>query len=247
LLKLVDPVDVSNDTIGTFVMSEVAGIYTVEFTIDPCGPDSYNMTITAVDSKGNLATETFMLEVTTKLTGYYVDLEEEWNLFSLPLIPDDASIEVILADVMENVSIVWSYTDGEWLSYIPGLPEGYNELTTMEDGIGYWIQMTTAGTLAVSGIELPGPGEFLPVYDVYDGWNLIGFKSVDSMDIDHYLTTIPTAVRDSSVGYGWDPSIQEYEMVYLARTVIHENLYPGQGYWLYVTEDASIAPPEYAP
>lgn len=219
------------------------GIYTATIPELPeYAPDTYELTITAADDKGNEATEIILLEVTTKLTGYYVDLEGGWNIFSLPLIPDDSSVEVVLADVMENVEIVWGYKDDAWSSYLPAIPE-FSTLTDMVDGEGYWVKMTAVDTLTVSGVELPGPGILPPVYSVYEGWNLIGFKSVAQMPVDNYLTTIPQLVKDSSVCYGWDATVQEYDIVYLAGGLVDEGFNPGQGYWLYLTEDANIAPP----
>jgi len=204
---------------------------------------TYTLTITATDYAENTDVVTVDVVVALDITGLYVDLEEGWNMFSLPLIPDDSSIEVVLADVMENVQIVWGYKEGVWSKYLPGLPE-FSTLTDLVDGEGYWVLITAEDTVTVSGVELPGPGILPPVYDVVEGWNLIGFKSVDFMNINEYLTTVPKTVRASSVSYGWDATIQDYEMVYLGDFPIPDsNFYPGQGYWLYLTEDASIAPP----
>ncbi|GAG90196.1 unnamed protein product, partial [marine sediment metagenome] len=213
--------------------------------------DTFVYIVGAIDLAGNEKNSTALTVSFTPgdIIECKISLEASWNLFSLPLIPDDNSIEVILADMMENFTIVLSYEDDTWLSYIPGIPSEYNSLTHMDDGIGYWILMTAADTLTVYGLELPGPGELPPVYDVYEGWNLIGFKELYPMEINAYIATIPGFVRASSVCYGWDATVQEYEMVYLAGYPINVGelyealFYPGQGYWLYLTDDANIAPP----
>ncbi len=231
------------------LMTGVDDVYTWDAALANYPIGSYVLTITATDENANEETATVTLEVTTDLTGLYVDLEEGWNMFSLPLIPDDSSIEVVLAGVMENVTIVLSLGEGGWLTYLPAVPE-YSTLFDMEDGKGYWIQMTDASLLTVNGVELPGPGIIPPVYDVSEGWNLIGYKEVGPMKINDYIATIPALVRDSSVSYGWDATAQAYEMVYLAgkEVPLTTRLFmPGQGYWLYLTEDAGIAPPEYVP
>ena len=202
---------------------------------------SHVLTITAADNNANEETATVTLEVTTEISGLTVDLEEGWNMFSLPLIPDDSSIEVVLADVMENVEIVWGYKNGVWSSYLPALPE-FSTLTEMVDGNGYWVKMTADDTVTVSGVELPGPGILPPVYEVDEGWNLIGFKSVDTMSINGYLTTVPSLVLESSVSYGWDATTQDYELTSVGTPTV-EMFMPGQAYWLYLTEAANIAPP----
>ena len=228
-------------------LTQDGDIWIATLTVGTVDSGTYELTLTATDFAANTATETVTVEVTTKLTGYYVDLEVGWNLFSLPLIPDDSSVEAVLDDVLENVDIVWGYKDNAWSNYLPAVPE-FSTLTDMVDGEGYWVKMTAADTETVSGVELPKPPALPPVYSVYEGWNLIGFKAVDPMFVDGYLATIPYTIRDSSVCYGWEASIQEYDMVYLAGGIVDEGFNPGQGYWLYLTEDANIAPPtEYIP
>jgi len=215
----------------------------VDYSLTTKGP--YTYTVTAVDFAGNTDISAGVLAefVPGDIIARVTYLSEGWNLFSLPLIPDDSSIEVVLADVMENVDTVWGYKDDAWSSYLPAIPE-FSTLTDMVDGEGYWVKMTAADKLSVSGVELPGPGILPPVYDVYEGWNLIGFKEVDSMEVTEnlaYFTTIPKLVRDSSVCYSWDATLQEYEMAYIAGTQLIA-FDPGQGYWLYLTEDANIVP-----
>ena len=219
--------------------------WTATLTVGTVIPGTYELTLTATDFAKNTETETVTVEVTTDITGLYVELEEGWNMFSLPLIPDDSSIEVVLADVMENVESVWSYDEG-WSTYNPAMPM-ISTLTDLVDGTGYWVKMTATDTVTVSGVELPDPGSLLPVYDVVEGWNLIGFKSVDEMTIPGYLTTIPNTVLESSVCYGWDATSQAYDMVSLGLPTTDDMFFPGEGYWLYLTEDASIAPPTQDP
>ena len=48
-------------------------------------------------------------------------------------------------------------------------------LTTMVDGLGYWINMTHADTLYVLGYVIL-PASSPPTYSLSTGWNLIGFK-----------------------------------------------------------------------
>lgn len=204
---------------------------------------TYYLNVTAEDFAGNSAWTLVTVSILEAPQAYQVELYEGWNLFSLPLIPDVTSTEVVLADVMENVEIVWGYEDGAWLRYLPAVPE-FSTLTDMEDGEGYWVKMKADDSLVVYGLELPKPPTLPPVYDVYEGWNLIGFKEVESMNITYYFATIPELVRASSVCYGWDATNQRYELAYLAGSPIDSAEFkPGQGYWLYLTDDAHIAPP----
>ncbi|GAH19854.1 unnamed protein product, partial [marine sediment metagenome] len=89
------------------------------------------------------------------ITEYDIALSVGWNLISLPLIPDDSDIEVVLTGV-EGVESVWAYTagvdTGVWYSYSPGAPSDLND---MVDGYGYWMSMSASATLTVTGTEMP--------------------------------------------------------------------------------------------
>ncbi|MBA7612962.1 hypothetical protein ES703_20204 [subsurface metagenome] len=79
-----------------------------------------------------------------------IPLFEGWNLIGLPCIPEDPSIEVVLADILDNVESVWAF-NGEtktWSSYAPGAP---SDLTEMVDGKGYWIKVNTDAILTIYG------------------------------------------------------------------------------------------------
>lgn len=84
-------------------------------------------------------------------TTYEIVLFEGWNLIGLPCIPEDPSIKVVLADILENVRSVWAF-DGEmktWSSYAPEAP---SDLTEMVEDKGYWIYMEKSDILTVRGI-----------------------------------------------------------------------------------------------
>lgn len=174
-----------------------------------------------------------------------IPLSPGWNLVSLPLIPEDSDITVVIsADTLAsgnvgNVGLVYWYDPAieGYRVYKPGVG---GSLTTMEDGKGYWIFMVSPDTLTVRGLEVPLPGQPWPAYDVFEGWNMIGFKSTSSMHHTSYLYNI---AGDYSVLWGWDAGAQEYFSVYPLGE--HDgNMEPGHGYWLWATADGTIVPPE---
>ncbi len=211
-----------------------ADTYSANLTVGDVDADTYTLTITATDAADNTYTADVDVVVVAELTAFNIDLVEGWNLISSPLIPDDSDIDVVLADITDNVSTVWYYdaaTD-EWLSYAPDAP---SDLTDIVDGQGYWIEMTADATLTISGVELPAPPDAPPTYDVYAGWNLIGFKSVVAKTATLYLAgdAFDAFVRL----YGYDAAGAVYTTV-----LIGGNLQPGQGYWLAVNADGTIYP-----
>lgn len=85
----------------------------------------------------------YMFKIVPRSTNIVeLQLYEGWNIIGLPLTPVDSSIEVILAPIIDNVIVVWTF-DGEtkiWSSYSPVAP---SDLTEMHLGQGYWINVNT--------------------------------------------------------------------------------------------------------
>lgn len=161
-----------------------------------------------------------------------IELRVGWNLVSLMLIPDSSNI----TDVLEGIPVVsvWAYDasvedpDERWSWYKPDAP---GDLEEMVDGKGYWIEMSSPATLIIEGQELPDPPAALPAYSVVEGWNLIGFKSTTPRTADDYLLAIDgkyTIVR------GYDGSYTDI--------AAGQNLDPGYGYWISMTEPGVIYP-----
>ena len=168
-----------------------------------------------------------------------IELQTGWNLISMPVVPEDTDIETVLADIMENVAIVWEYDagTGEWKWYVPGQVQ--STLTTMQDGSGYWVRMNAADTLCVVGQEVLEP----PQYPVVEGWNLIGFTSTTAMHHSEYLSDLYTGgAPDYSIIWVWDATTPKYFNIHPLGE-LDGNLEPGHGYWLRATKDGTIVAP----
>ena len=127
---------------------------------------------------------------------------------------------------------MWSYENGVWLFYKPNLTD--RTLTTMEDGKGYWINMTAPDTLIVNGTETPPviPPFSLPIktYTLTNNdWNLIGFKSVSEMKAVDYIHeyTDNELTNNSALWYYLNSSNS-----YSAQLNKDATLKSGYGYWL---------------
>ncbi len=184
--------------------------------------------------------DTAEVDFTGEVTTYNIPLSTGWNLISLPLIPENTTIENVLADINGDVDIVWYYNAnaGSWLNY---KPEIGGNLTTMEDGKGYWIFMNNTDTLTIIGSEMPagGPEEPTSYSVVGNKWNLIGFKSVISMPVKNYITQI----GNNDVLWVYkkyeNEENEEYVLVHPSGTNSMES---GYGYWLYPYDGYSIVP-----
>jgi hypothetical protein len=160
-----------------------------------------------------------------------ITLAEGWNLISLPLIPLDSDIEVVLAGIMDDVKGVW-YWDGSWDSFKPDAP---SDLDEMEDGKAYWINMETGRTLYIAGTEMPEGGELPPAYDVVVGWNMVGFKSTaENVTVENYLAgTKYTRIYYFDSGTWFVIPGTAYDTTMMV---------PGLGYWVAFTEPGTIYP-----
>ena len=192
--------------------------------------------ITAVDQPDGypLNDEDYVVlnqEATPPVTDWTIELDSGWNLISLPLIPTyGGNITTFLSSISANVLTVWAYDPvAGWTSWAPGWG---GDLTAMEDGLGYWINMSGADTLSFAGVELPLPPLTPPTYDVAVGWNLIGFKSTAAMTAGDYLNAI---VGDWVRIYGFDSGM--FQVVQSGSL-----MQPGYGYWLAATAEGTIYP-----
>ncbi|MBA7615971.1 hypothetical protein ES703_23261 [subsurface metagenome] len=197
----------------------------------------YTVTINATDAATNPADPDTSLEVSVRAgaTGWEIELEEGWNLISLPLIPENTDIEAMTTSLTECQKIR-RYVPGatppdDWLVYNYGFL-GASSLLKMEDGYGYWVKMDADGSFTFSGWELVAatdPPSVPPSYDMVEGWNLIGFKSTTSSGIAAYLGGV-AGTLDAIYGYRDGAFFMPAE------------LEPGLGYWIAVTEPGTIYP-----
>ncbi len=146
-----------------------------------------------------------------------------WNLVSLPVQPANTSIASVLSGVKGAYEVVWAYPNQTWQVYDPNDAAG-STLTTMQAGMGYWIKMTSAKTLDLSGTA---PSSSLTLTS---GWNLVGYNGTSCAPASTALFSLGSALQ-VSWGYpsqGW----QFYDPTNLSSTL--SQFCPGAGYWLNV-------------
>jgi len=97
----------------------------------------------------------------------------------------------------------------------------YEPVDSMTTGCGYWLKSASDDAITLTGSLL-----LIDTIPVLKGWNLIGSLS-RSIPVDA-LTTDPAGVLVWPV-FGYED-----------RYVIADSILPGKGYWVRVTQDASI-------
>jgi hypothetical protein len=192
-----------------------------------------NLTICTVDYGANPSDPTTYILSIPQGMWYPVELYEDWNLISLPLVPANSTIQNVLSMLLKQglLESVWHY-DAEtkaWHSYAAGAPP---DLTTMVDGKGYFVKMTAYNVLIIQGTEQPAPPATPRVYHVVAGWNLIGYKEIYSENVSTYLSGV-----DYIRVYSFDAATQTYNVVRPS-----DDMAPGLGYWVAVKTEGWIYP-----
>jgi len=201
-------------------------------------PDTlYELSTRTVDTSGNINL-TWVNDTASTLpaSGTTLNLYTGWNLISLPLMPDDSNIKSVLSPISGNYSIVWAYNASNsadhWKKYDPATPFG-NDLITMEPGNGYWIMMTSDDTLNIGG-TMPEPTDI----ELWGGWNLIGYNSLNPQTITDALSSIN---GNYSIIWAYNASDStDHWKKYDPNAPFGNdlaNMEPGKGYWIMMTTD----------
>jgi uncharacterized repeat protein (TIGR01451 family) len=215
---------------------------TITATVTDAGTITNMAVVTAADQHDpvltdNAATATVESERTAHET-WDIELDEGWNLISLPLMPDSTNPADVLdpANVDPDLGeedIVWGYDPSTgWDDWVPTLG---GPLAEIRDGWGYWVDIseaTGAAILTVNGEELPTGNAVPPSYDVVVGWNLIGFKSTAQRTAGEYLAGIEGKY---TIIYGYDDGAY-----FIVQST--DLMDPTLGYWIAVTVDGTIYP-----
>lgn len=161
-----------------------------------------------------------------------------WNLVSLPIIPENKAITVVLSSIAAKYDLVQSYDamSDTWRSYDPALPPEASDLLTLDERIPFWIHITTTATLNLQGL-LP----IITEQELVAGWNLVSYPASEPRTIADALSSISgkyaKALRyEAGEGYPW----RRYNITMPAWANTLTQISPGWGYWLYVTEDCTL-------
>lgn len=163
-----------------------------------------------------------------------------WNLVSFAVEPADPAPAAVLAPLGADLLALWSYdaASGVWARFPQPTP-GAPTITAIESGRGYWLEVTRVRDLDVVGLvgTLPRGPDVMAA-----GWNLVGFPLVDPAAYERVLAN--AAIRQV---WTLDRDSDSFEGIVIDASglVVREDfvqLEPGQGYWIFATEETSLAP-----
>jgi len=169
--------------------------------------------------------------VTATLLTNAIPLAAGWNLISFNAAPTDTAPSSVLSPIAGKLIVAQSY-DSSGKSYYPGGLQ--NTLTSMDSWHGYWLKLTAAATLAITGTQ---PAKTIPLQQ---GWNLIGYLPDTALARDVALASI--AGKYTAL-LGYDHGAESWYAALPPRMNTLTTLKPGHGYWIYMTQAADLAYP----
>jgi len=193
-------------------------------TLGFSGGDGYQYHVASYDGSSRLDQVQTVLFV-PKVLSFSIPLDLGWNLISLPLVPENNQVAQIMGDMNGGIESVWGYEDGRWYVY-DLLNPGFSNLEIMKTGYGYWVKT------AQEGLSIQFQGQMSPLsLSLTNGWNLIGFSSLQSVPVEKALAGIEGEIESvwgykGDNWYVYDPQNPGFSDL--------DEIEPGRGYWVKV-------------
>jgi len=145
-------------------------------------------------------------------TSITIQLSPGWNMFSLPIIPNSQ-----IQNNCNQAGSFWHYdpTQGQYVQVA--------NLNQVQSGLGYWMNVQSSCTLTLSG----NPISINDFPQLNSGWNQIGSPTQST-------TFSPGNCNLISGPWWYDPVQHIY--------VNSNNIEPGKGYWIKVSDSCSLSP-----
>jgi PKD repeat protein len=201
--------------------------HTYEWTDSGAGDGDWNNYFYIVRAEDGFGNE----EQNTVKVGKFVSLlDEDWNLFSVPLVQKDTAREVVLQTIDGNYVKVHGYHAGKsrpWLNWHRDKPKKLNDAISIDHKSGFYIDMIVPDYLVTAGKVATSTD-----INLKTGWNLIGFPQLEEDTVANSLSSI--AGKYNKVEY-YD-TVTDKEL----RLQPDDLMYPGLGYWIHATDDCVL-------
>ena len=210
---------------------------------------THTLEINAVDEVRNTftANQKFVFEVKAR-AAYSVPLSPGWNLISVPGMPADPAIDMVL-DADHPATEVWTFDQnaaaGPWLISRRSAGEAWSgDVTEIVPGRGYWILTGSFDALKTLIPERAAAATF-PTYPISSGWNLIGVDDAQQTKVgsvgstsaaDTYLASITW-----TVAYSYNTQANTWTKLTPKATPVSVAA-NGSGYWVWATKAGTLAP-----
>lgn len=181
---------------------------------------SYYYKIRAIDRVGNIGeSQTIVGKIGTQVT-------IGWNIVSNVFLEGDQNIANALSTVIWHAARTYNSYDSSnpWPSSVVGRPTTLNDLNTINQTVGLWLYAQTEEIYAIAG-QVSNISIYLKA-----GWNLVAYPYHAVKNVSEALMGVP-----------WDyvekfNSTAEYDLTEMNSSDL---MYPGRGYWVHLTSDAT--------
>ena len=208
---------------------------------------TYTVGLRVTDAQGGEGVATVTVTVSEPTQVHSIPLVVGWNLVSFNLHPLDTDITEVLDSISGNYDLVYAWDatganadSGNWIKFDVGGPAFQNTLVSLDETMGFWVHMTTADILEVTG-TIPEDSSIALSTDA-GGWNLVGYPSqvdralptalsANGLETEFTLVHAYHALDSSDPWKLFDRSSPTYVNDLSSMT-------PGWGYWIFVTADA---------
>jgi hypothetical protein len=237
-VRVIDPSNVNASSIKLYVnnslvvhsLTPIAGGYNVSYVSPGLHSGVIPCRIVANDTLGNHLDYTWSFTV---LNSFKIPVVSGWNLISMPLVRPNSNMPSVLqdrdGDTLWDRAMAYNTSDmaDHWKQYNGNWPTSLNDLTSANNKIGLWLNVTNVGDgfLNITGL-LPTTSQI----SLRAGWNLVGYP------------TLSTNMTVGNAFWGTGANIVEvFDQSATYRTKVVGPSYvmkPGEAYWVHCAADS---------
>lgn len=175
---------------------------------------------------------TFTIEEKTDMIWQEINMTTGWNIISLNVEPDNKDLLAMVQPLIDNETLHKIIDEAGNITQ--HMPWGWvNNIGNMSNTEGYYVKVTSNITLSVYGSVVPCPFDI----DLFAGWNIMGYPCQNPKDAMEALQVLIDEGKLDKVidengnilqhmPWGWVNNIGD--------------LSPGEGYYIKLSENASI-------
>jgi hypothetical protein len=219
-------VAVTDPANGDYIRMLPAGTYTV--VVSAAGYPNRTFTNVVVNTNQKTTLNVIMGEISETQT---IALSSGWNLISLRVNPADCNLPAALSSIQSNLVQVKNTS----AAYAPGVNAWFNTLTELTPGFGYWVNVSAACNLSVTGTAINPATTSI---DLVPGWNLVAYLPSASQAVGTALASISPYLQEVKF------QNQTYIPGSGANTLTQMS--PNNGYYIKVSAACSLTYPAAA-
>ena len=214
---------INDPACGDYIRMLLPGTYNIQISVNGYEPQTFNNIVITEGQKTTLNAVFGVAPLSQTL-----QLNTGWNLISFNIQPNNMNLNSILNPIIGNVIQIKNVKE----SFHPAMASYYNTLTNLNINIGYWINVTTATDLYLEGTPIDPATH--PI-NLNSGWNLIPYYPENTLSVDVAMQSISSYVQE----------VKYLDQVYFPGSINNtlNQMEPGKGYWVKVSQDCNLIYP----